>query len=242
MDIEAFILIVFIVFSLYYSITASKHIEEEERKKGIPNLDEALAALIAVIMNADGQATRSELAEVKYFLLRKFGERKAKKILLILKQILDREILNIRPHCLRLNRSLSYDQRVDFITLLFRIANTNNGICENEAEILQRIARHTTIQDSDLNKLRLEYASSYHQRHTTNKTSTVSSFKWAYQTLSVRDNATQEEIKKAYRKLAMQYHPDRMDRNDVNAQQAAAEKFRTINEAYKILKKEKQLA
>jgi len=59
-----------------------------------------------------------------------------------------------------------------------------------------------------------------------------------YQILGVAKNATPEEMKKQYRKLAMQYHPDR---NKENKQ--AEEKFKDINEAYAVLsdpKKRKQ--
>ena len=51
-----------------------------------------------------------------------------------------------------------------------------------------------------------------------------------YQTLGVNKSASQDEIKSAYRKLAMQYHPDR---NQGNA--SAEEKFKDINEAYQVL-------
>ncbi|WP_028841763.1 DnaJ domain-containing protein [Thermodesulfobacterium hveragerdense] len=51
-----------------------------------------------------------------------------------------------------------------------------------------------------------------------------------YEILGVPRNATQEEIKKAYRKLAMKYHPDRNKGN-----KEAEEKFKEINEAYAVL-------
>ena len=52
-----------------------------------------------------------------------------------------------------------------------------------------------------------------------------------YRTLGVPENASDGEIKKAYRKLAMQYHPDRNSGNE----KWANEKFKEINEAYGIL-------
>ncbi len=58
-----------------------------------------------------------------------------------------------------------------------------------------------------------------------------------YELLGVQRNASAEEIKKAYRKLAMQYHPDR------NAGDKAAEqKFKDVNEAYDVLKDEQRRA
>jgi DnaJ-class molecular chaperone len=60
-----------------------------------------------------------------------------------------------------------------------------------------------------------------------------------YRILGVPRNASAQEIKKAYRKLAMQYHPDR----NPGKEQQANEKFKEINEAYGVLgdpKKKKQ--
>ncbi|HEC1752781.1 TPA: J domain-containing protein [Campylobacter lari] len=57
-----------------------------------------------------------------------------------------------------------------------------------------------------------------------------------YETLGVSQNASADEIKKAYRKLARQYHPD------INKEADAEEKFKEINAAYEILSDEKKRA
>ena len=57
----------------------------------------------------------------------------------------------------------------------------------------------------------------------------MSSKKDYYDVLSVQRSASKEEIKNSYRKLALQYHPDR------NKSSGAEEKFKEISEAYAVL-------
>jgi molecular chaperone DnaJ len=53
-----------------------------------------------------------------------------------------------------------------------------------------------------------------------------------YDVLGISKNSTQDEIKRAFRRLAMQYHPDRNKAPD------AEQKFKEINEAYEVLSDE----
>ena len=58
-----------------------------------------------------------------------------------------------------------------------------------------------------------------------------------YETLGVAKSASADDLKRAYRKLAMQYHPDRN-----SGDKAAEQKFKDINEAYDILKDDQKRA
>ncbi len=60
-----------------------------------------------------------------------------------------------------------------------------------------------------------------------------------YKVLGVSENASDEEIKRAYRTLVKKYHPDRYA-GDANAADAAAEKLKQINQAYDMLQKMRQ--
>lgn len=57
----------------------------------------------------------------------------------------------------------------------------------------------------------------------------------AYRTLGIHETATDDEVRKAYRELALRYHPDRVETQGETARQQAEEKFREITEARDII-------
>ena len=63
----------------------------------------------------------------------------------------------------------------------------------------------------------------------------------AYTTLGLTASATDDEIKKAYRKMAMQYHPDRQINASETEQKWAAEKFRAVQKAYEHIKQQRNI-
>ena len=63
----------------------------------------------------------------------------------------------------------------------------------------------------------------------------------AYTTLGLTASATDDEIKKAYRKMAMHYHPDKQVNVSEQERQAAAEKFRAANKAYEYIKQTRNI-
>ena len=60
---------------------------------------------------------------------------------------------------------------------------------------------------------------------------------WAYTALEIEPSASDEEVKKAYRRMAMKYHPDKVANAGEQIRLQATEKFRMINEAYEHIKK-----
>jgi DnaJ like chaperone protein len=60
-----------------------------------------------------------------------------------------------------------------------------------------------------------------------------------YKILEIDANATEEEIKKAYRRMAVKYHPDKVADLGEEAQRAAKEEFQKVQEAYENIKKQR---
>ena len=62
-----------------------------------------------------------------------------------------------------------------------------------------------------------------------------------YEVLEISKSASAEEIKKAYRKMAIKYHPDKVSHLGEEVQKSATEKFRRVNEAYERIKKNRNI-
>ena len=60
-----------------------------------------------------------------------------------------------------------------------------------------------------------------------------------YEVLGVDKNASADEIKKAYRKMAIKYHPDKVATLGEDVQKAAEEKFKAVSQAYEAICKER---
>ena len=63
----------------------------------------------------------------------------------------------------------------------------------------------------------------------------------AYAVLEISPSATDDEVRSAYRRMAMKNHPDKVATLGPEVQKAAEEKFRQIQEAYERIKKERGL-
>ena len=63
----------------------------------------------------------------------------------------------------------------------------------------------------------------------------------AYQVLEIERAATDDDVKKAYRRMAMKFHPDRVAQLGDEVQKAANEKFKKVQEAYETVQKQRGL-
>lgn len=185
----------------------------------------SLLVLIASVMKADGKPNKSELNLVKQFLLSNFGEEGALEALQLLKNLLKQDINDVEV-AIQINRYMNYSAKLQLVHFLFDIAYVDGVEHLNEVQVIQRIASNLRITPLDFESLRAPYRKS----KDTN---------WAYKTLEIETVATNDEVKKAYREMAKKYHPDTVANLGEDIKKKATEKFRTINEAYEELKKQR---
>lgn len=187
-----------------------------------------LLLLFASVMKADGEVKKSELNVVKRFLVQTFGEKGALEALQVLKEILKQQY-SVGEIAQQASRHFNYSQRNELVHLLFMIAAADNAITENEINVIQTAARHL-ISLNDYESIKAMFVKS------------ASNNDWAYAVLGIERKATDEEVKKAYRKMAMKFHPDKVHTLGEQIKKQAEEKFKEIQKAYESIKQERNIA
>ena len=185
----------------------------------------SLLVLMACIMKADGRVDKSELAVVKRFLVANFGEQGALEAMPILKNLLEQPI-NETEVAAQIGMHMNYSSKLELLNLLFNIAFADGEVVASELATIQRISNIFRIDRLDFESVKAPYM----------KQKDVN---WAFKSLEIEPLATDEEIKKAYRRMAMKYHPDKVNELGDDVKKSATEKFRSINEAYESLKKQR---
>lgn len=185
----------------------------------------SLLVMIACVMKADGNVQKAELNVVKRFLVTNFGEDGALEALQILKRLLDQP-LNEREMAMQINQFMNYSAKLQLVHFLFDVAYSDGHVNAAELRVIQTIASIFRITAADFESLKAPYVKNIDKD-------------WAYKALEIEPSATIDEIKKAYRRMAMKYHPDKVNSLGEDVKKSATEKFRAINEAYEQLKKDR---
>jgi DnaJ like chaperone protein len=183
----------------------------------------SLLVLVAAVMKADGKVVKSELDYVKQFFVRQFGPESAKQALLTLKDILKQEI-PVREVCLQIRGNMDYSSRLQLLHLLFNVSLADSVMHPSEIQIIEKIASYLGVGSDDFLSIKNMF---------------IPETDSAYKILEIERTATDEEIKKAYRKMAVKYHPDKVSHLGEDVQKSADEKFARVNEAYNRIKKER---
>lgn len=183
----------------------------------------SLLVMIACVMKVDGRVQRSELDVVKRFMVANFGEEGAREALLVLKNILEQPINEVEV-ATQISKYMNYSAKLQLVRFLFDIAFADGEVNTLELNVIRRISNIFNISSIEFDSLKAPYVKHIDEN-------------WAYKALELEPNASQEDIKKAYRRMAMKYHPDKVQNLGDDVKKSATDKFRAVNEAYEYLKK-----
>lgn len=185
----------------------------------------SLLVMIACVMKADGRVQKPELVVVKRFLVTNFGEDGALDALQILKKLLEQPINEVEV-AQQISMYMNYSAKLQLVRLLFDIAYADGEVNAAELNVIRRISNIFNISSIEFDSLKAPYIKHIDQN-------------WAYKALEIEPAASTDEIKKAYRRMAMKYHPDKVANLGDDIKKSATEKFRAVNEAYEYLKKQR---
>lgn len=183
----------------------------------------ALLVLSAAVMKADNRLLKSELDYIREFFTKQFGSANAAHHIGVLKEILQKEI-PVREVCEQIRYYMEHPMRLQLMYYLFGIAASDGKVDQSELNVITQIAHGLGLSDKDIESLKAMY-----YKDTTS----------AFKILEIESTATDDEVKKAYRKMAMKYHPDKVRGLGEQHEKSANEKFLKVQEAYEQIKKER---
>lgn len=183
----------------------------------------SLVILSGAIMKADGKVLKSELDYVKNFFLRQFGQQKAEQYVMLLKDVLNQEI-NMYDVCSQIRNNMDYSSRLQLLHYLFGIAMADGVGHKSEVDVIEIAAGYLGISSAEFLSVKAMFIKDTHS---------------AYKILEIDPTASDDEVKKAYRKMAVKYHPDKVSHLGEDVQRSAKEKFQKLSESYEQIKKER---
>jgi len=183
----------------------------------------SLLVLSAAVMRSDKKVVKAELDFVKTFFVRNFGEVKARQYILMLRDLLNQPY-DLRAVCQQIRQYMDHASRTQLVHYLYGISMSDGQAHASELEQIRLITSWLGISEAD---------------HESSQAMFGKDELSAYKILEISKDATDEEVKKAYKKMAVKYHPDKVSHLGEDVQKAANEKFKEVNQAYESIKKQR---
>jgi len=193
--------------------------------QGTPRGDFSMSLLVlcAAVMKADQKIVRAELEYVRNFFIRQFGEEEGAKLILMLREILKQQI-NVQDVSIQVGQYMDYPSKLTLLHFLFGIAAADGEFHPAEVSMIETICNYMGISPAD-------FASA--------KAMFIKDTNWGYSVLEITPDATDDEVKKAYREMAKKHHPDMVAQLGEDVKRSATEKFQKINAAYEEIRKQR---
>ncbi|MFC2081124.1 TerB family tellurite resistance protein [Bacteroidota bacterium] len=183
----------------------------------------SLLVLVAAVMKADGRVMQSELDYVKNYFNQSFGPAASREAMLYLRDLLKQQI-PLRDVSTQIRQRLDKASRLQLLHFLFGVSQADGKVHPKEVSIIEEIAGYLGITAEDMESIRNMFFEDVDS---------------AYKILEIDKSASDEDLKKAYRRMANKYHPDKVAYLGEDIRKAAGEKFRKVKDAYDKIKRER---
>lgn len=185
----------------------------------------SLLILASIIIKADGKQDQRELDFVKKQFVSMYGKERANHAFRLFKNISKQQV-STRQVCLQIKQMMDHPSRLQLMHFLFGIAKADQFVTEVEIRQIYTISGYLGISNRDFESIKAMFFNSSDN---------------AYKILEIDKSVSDDEVKKAYRKMAKKHHPDKVIHLGKEHQKGAVEKFRQVQEAYEHIQKERGL-
>lgn len=193
-----------------------------------------LMVMAAHVIQADGKIMHSEMEMVRKFLRKSFGEdavQQGNEILLSLFEFRKQEgeaywNEQIREACREINHSMPEAHRLQLVAFLAEIIKADGIVTESEIEALRLIASLLSLYGDVVSQLLSLGGNTLED---------------AYRVLGIKPEATDDEVRRAYKRMVVENHPDRVAALGEDVRKAATEKLQEINNAKEIIFKHRNM-
>lgn len=182
----------------------------------------SLLILSTAVIKADGKTSSEEIARLREFFARNFGAQAAEEAEEIVKDIMQKDF-NLYEVCSQIRSCMDYSQRLQLFHFLVSLGACD-GLQQREIDVLETIATYIGLSKGETDSIIAQFRPSNDSN---------------YRILEIDPGATDEEVKKAYRKMAVKYHPDKVATLGEDVQKAAEEKFKAVSQAYEAICRER---
>ena len=186
-------------------------------------IQNAILVLASEVIKCNRNYTGSTEDFIIQFFTKQFGAKGAKQRI---KSVTDHLEMGTEPllkiSCKELKMLTTHDSRVSIVEFLFGVADADDFINAKELRCLNRIATYLGISDKDFKEMKQNFLARSSP----------------YALLGIEEDATTEEVKIAYRKMVLKYHPDKREAHV--SEEEANVKFRAVQRAFEIIKTQRK--
>jgi len=186
----------------------------------------SLLVLAAIVIKADGRIDKLEQEFVRKQFIAMYGEQRAKNAFRLFNEVMRKDNISTRQVAMQVRQYMDHPSRLQLLHFLFNIAKADGYVNDLEEDKIRQIASYLGISQRDYISIKAMFYDSSDAN---------------YKILEITKTASNKELKKAYRKMAKKYHPDKVRHLGVEHQKGAEEKFKRIQKAYEAIQKERGL-
>ena len=205
-------------------VERAKMYRETSRTRASGDFEISLLILSSIVIKADGKIDQRELSFVRNHFNNMYGKERASHAFKLFGGFIKNKSVSARQVCMQIRQHMTHASRLQLIHFLFGIAKADGLVTEPEVISIKSIAGYLYINQQDFESIKAMFYDNSES---------------AYKILEIEKSASNDEVKKAYRKMAKKFHPDKLQHLGDEHVKGAEDKFKKVQKAYEQIQKER---